>query len=672
MERVVTPYICYEGEGNYPATRQYIIWYRCARSIGKAQVPELVECHLAYTDEDGKLHPLDDDDLNPTFNKVTLDEFKTGKVFTIHNLKRWEEVEKESSRYKQPVRFGAADFVGMFFLPYYFGGQISLQYLLDNDLIREGKILRGKNSPQNFSPDDKYWIALPCDYLIYLARLRALVKELNKRLKAASERIGFLMACSTMVDHAGNLVVARSRSAWSHYFLKLPKEKKALASYVNFETRLIQWELIEPLKDFISNKIKNSCQLAKKRINEVAAELKRLLENPKHNERYKQYFENCKDNDVPGEVRESYMHAYNLLSRTEVGEEIYNKHIKQFVQKFSTKDKDQWQKAIEEVQEKASWVRDFKDEIMAIVEAYGTLKLSKELGSLRNDLIAASRFLEARGIAHNIDKLEEELNKAIVSPYGHRINTKEYFNLPEESWGWIGFNLGVNALTVANVLIKEHKTIKDKIESSKEMLEVMQDLSEIEWMADKLPRASHLIGKVSSPITSIMDWGLSVHSLYEASDRAKIDEFSLAFASYCGKGLVMGGTILTLTPFAPLGLILLGVGGAIDLLSDFAGFLLKYENVLWKHFKEAFEKIEKLDNLMHGNKGTEIFSYYEALCSIRISQTKYYHKLLNEPELRKAIEKKWTSFWENKPLTMREFVEKYFNSHYWGLIQELT
>jgi len=661
-ERVIVPYICYEGEGNYPAAGRYAIWYRCARSIGQTQLPELVECHLAFTDDKGRLHPLEDDYENPSINKVTLKDLSTGRVFIIDNFKPWTEVKKSSAIYDVPVRLGAADFVGMFFVHPYTWGQISLKELLDKDLIREGKILRGKDSPKFPTKEEKYWIALPCDYLDYFVRMQALIKELDKRLKAARKRIGFLIACSSLVDQARNLIAARGQNAWNSYFLKLGKEEKAKASYVFFETKLLQDELIKPLKDVISRRMKTACEIANKRINEVAEELARLLKNPRHNQTYNQYFKN---RDVPKEFLESYMHAYSLLSRSDKGEKIYVEHIKEFLDQCNTKDKGKVTKAIESIKDKASWIKDLKDEIFDIVTAYGTLKLSKELTALRTDLVAASRFLESKGIAHDIDKLEEELNKSIVSPTKRRVDASEYFTSPEESRGLKAFNAGVNALIITNLLIKDHETIKDKMESAKEIVEVMEDLSDVEWIKNRIP-AAPVIKKSLGLIADTMDWGLSIHELYKAADTGKGDEFSLSVASYCGKGLVLGGGIMSFTPFAPLGLVLVGVGGAIDLLSDVAGFVISYKSADLKKFEWVFDKIQNLD------QNDEIHVHFRVLSKKKVSDTKYYKDLIKEPELKKAADTKWTSTWGSTPLTINEIVEKYFNNHYWGLIEELT
>jgi len=661
-ERVIVPYICYEGEGNYPAAGRYVIWYRCARSIGQTQLPELVECHLAFTDDKGRLHPLEDDYENPSINKVTLKDLSTGRVFIIDNFKPWTEVKKSSAIYDVPVRLGAADFVGMFFVHPYTWGQISLKELLDKDLIREGKILRGKDSPKFPTKEEKYWIALPCDYLDYFVRMQALIKELDKRLKAARKRIGFLIACSSLVDQARNLIAARGQNAWNSYFLKLGKEEKAKASYVFFETKLLQDELIKPLKDVISRRMKTACEIANKRINEVAEELARLLKNPRHNQTYNQYFKN---RDVPKEFLESYMHAYSLLSRSDKGEKIYVEHIKEFLDQCNTKDKGKVTKAIESIKDKASWIKDLKDEIFDIVTAYGTLKLSKELTALRTDLVAASRFLESKGIAHDIDKLEEELNKSIVSPTKRRVDASEYFTSPEESRGLKAFNAGVNALIITNLLIKDHETIKDKMESAKEIVEVMEDLSDVEWIKNRIP-AAPVIKKSLGLIADTMDWGLSIHELYKAADTGKGDEFSLSVASYCGKGLVLGGGIMSFTPFAPLGLVLVGVGGAIDLLSDVAGFVISYKSADLKKFEWVFDKIQNLD------QNDEIHVHFRVLSKKKVSDTKYYKDLIKEPELKKAADTKWTSTWGSTPLTINEIVEKYFNNHYWGLIEELT
>jgi len=660
-ERVIVPYICYEGEGNYPAAGRYVIWYRCARSIGQTQLPELVECHLAFTDDKGRLHPLEDDYENPSINKVTLEDLSTGRVFIIDNFKPWTEVKKSSAIYDVPVRLGAADFVGMFFVHPYFWGQISLKELLDKDLIREGKILRGKDSPKFPTKEEKYWIALPCDYLDYFVRMQALIKELDKRLKAARKRIGFLIACSSLVDQARNLIAARGQNAWNSYFLKLGKER-AKASYVFFETKLLQDELIKPLKDVISRRMKTACEIANKRINEVAEELVRLLKNPRHNQTYNQYFKN---RDVTIQFRESYMHAYSLLSRSDKGEKIYVEHIKEFLDQCNTKDKGKVTKAIESIKDKASWIKDLKDEIFDIVTAYGTLKLSKELTALRTDLVAASRFLESKGIAHDIDKLEEELNKSIVSPTKRRVDASEYFTSPEESRGLKAFNAGVNALIITNLLIKDHETIKDKMESAKEIVEVMEDLSDVEWIKNRIP-AAPVIKKSLGLIADTMDWGLSIHELYKAADTGKGDEFSLSVASYCGKGLVLGGGIMSFTPFAPLGLVLVGVGGAIDLLSDVAGFVISYKSADLKKFEWVFDKIQNLD------QNDEIHVHFRVLSKKKVSDTKYYKDLIKEPELKKAADTKWTSTWGSTPLTINEIVEKYFNNHYWGLIEELT
>lgn len=662
-EREIIPYICYEGEGNYPATGRYVIWYRCYRPLGKAQI---VECHLAYTDEEGKLRPLGDDYLNPSINKVTLDELNTGKVFTIHNFKRWFDVKKESPLYNLPVRFGPADYIGLFFVPLYTQNQISLKELLDKDLIREGKILRGKDSPKFPTKEEKYWIALPCDYPLYLARMRALIKELNKRLEAARRRIGFLMACSSLVDQAANLIAARARSAWAHYFLKLSQDKNGRASYVYFETRLLERELINPLKESISNKVKRSSEVANQRVNEVAQELTRLLNNPRHNSAYQEYFKtHLKENkDIPKEVRESYMHAYSLLSRSKMGQEIYNDHIKNFLNQFNAKDESQIKKGIERTKEQAGWVKDFRDEILAIVTAYGTIRLSNDLTTLKNDVIAASRFLENKGIARNIDDLEEKLNKSIISPSKLSVNASDYFDLPEESWGWKAFNIGMHALTLANVMMKDHETIVEKIESSKEIVGIMADLSEMKFIQDRIP-ASALVKKVAGPITSVMDYGLSVHNLYKAADTGKGDEFSLAAVSYCGKGLVLGGSLLSLTPLAPLGIGLLAVGGAIDFLSGVAGWVISYKSADLQKFEEIFEKIKELD------KNDEVHLPFRVFSRQKVSETKYYQELAKKPELKKAIDTKWMSTWGSKPLRINEIVEKYFNNHYWGLIEEL-
>lgn len=663
-EREIIPYICYEGEGNYPATGRYVIWYRCYKFLYNQQ---MVECHLAYTDEDGKLHPLGDDYKNPSTNIVTLDKLNTGIVFTIRNFKRWLKVKKESPLYNIPVRFGPADFIGLFFVPPFTLSQISLKELLDKDLIREGKILRGKDFPKFPTKEEKYWVALPCDYHLYLERMRALILELNKRLQAARKRIGFLMACSSLVDQAGNLISARARDAWAHYFLRLPQEKKGQALYVYFETRLLQKELINPLKESISNIVKRSSEKVNQRVNEVAQELSRLLKNPRHNQAFQKYFNaELKENkDIPKAVRESYMHAYSLLSCSNEGEGIYNEHIKKFLNQFHSKDKNQLKEAIKSIKEQAGWVSAFRDEILEIVTAYGTIKLSKELTSLRDDVIAASRFLENKGIAHNIDKLEEELNKSIISPSKRRVNAQDYFNLPEASWGWKAFNIGMNALTLAHVMMKDHKEIVDIIESSKEIVGIMEDLSELKFIQGRIP-ASAAVKKVAGPITNVLDYGLSVHNLYKAADTGKGDEFSLSVVSYCGKGLVLGGSILSFTPFAPLGIGLLAVGGAIDFLSDVAGWVISYKSADLQKFEGVFEKIKKLD------KNDEVHLPFRVLSRQKVSETKYYQELAKEPELKKAIDSKWTSTWGSEPLRINEIVEKYFNNHYWGMIEELT
>lgn len=658
-ERVIVPYICYEGEGNYPATGRYVIWYRCYKLMGNMQK---IECHLAYTDEDGKLHPLGDDFFNPYINKVIFD----GEYFRIYNFKGWFEVKREFPHiYNNPVRFGADDFVGLFFVPLYTVGFVSLKELLDKDLIREGRVLRGKESLKYPKEDEKYWIALPGDYPIYLARMRALIKELDKRLKAARKRIGFLLACASLLDQAGNLVAARARSAWDSYFLRLPQNKKGHALFVYFETRLLQEELINPLKDVISRLVKQSSEKAKERIDEVASELARLLKNPRHNQTYNAYFQKYfeEGKEIPKEVRESYMYAYSLLSCSHIGEEIYKEHIKEFLSKFNSKDKNQIKGAIESINQQARWVSAFRDEIMGVVTAYGTIKLANELTALRDDVIAASRFLENKGIAHNIDELEDKLNKAII--HDTRVDASDYFNISPESYGWKAFNIATNALTLANVLTKEHETITDKIESSKEIIGIMGELSKMRSIQERIPLAP-VLEKTTGPIISLLDYGLSVHSLYKKADTGKGDEFSLAVASYCGKGLILGGSILSLTPFAPLGIGLLAVGGAIDLLADVAGWVISYKSADLRKFEEVFEKIKKLD------KNGEIYVHFEVLSNRKVSETKYYQELVKEPELKKAINKKWTSLWGDNPLKLKEIIENYFNNHYWGLIEELT
>jgi len=111
---------------------------------------------------------------------------------------------------------------------------------------------------------------------------------------------------------------------------------------------------------------------------------------------------------------------------------------------------------------------------------------------------------------------------------------------------------------------------------------------------------------------------------------------------------------------------LVGVGGAIDLLSDVAGFVISYKSADLKKFEWVFDKIQNLD------QNDEIHVHFRVLSKKKVSDTKYYKDLIKEPELKKAADTKWTSTWGSTPLTINEIVEKYFNNHYWGLIEELT
>ncbi|MBN1766858.1 MAG: hypothetical protein JW860_16510 [Sedimentisphaerales bacterium] len=680
MERNIVPYICYQGEssaakGFYPAKERYVIWIRIYKLLGKLRN----DCYLAYTDKDGKLHPLGDDYLNPTINKVTINKTAGGPAYTVHNFKPWSLVKKDNSvTYNIPVKVGAGEEIAMFFAPrelLYFalsGGssynQIHVSTVQKRGILRTWQVLRGKDAVPNFKKTDKYWAALPCDYDLYLARMRWVIKEMNKRLKASRNRLGKLMAMSAVVDQAANLIAARGRSAYMSWYLKLATKKQySTISLHTIETLLLKKHVIKPMQRHLRNLFKNSSAYAQRRLNTMANELVRILESPVHHQtferRFKSDFKSKKN--IRRDVRESYMHAYSLLSRTKKGPALYKAHFGPLLNKCTAKNKNQIAKGIDAAASKAGWVRSLRGEMFAVVEAYGTLTLSNQLTNMRTELMKAARFLEDRGLAKTgdaIDTLEQKLNQSIL--YNQRVDASDYFQLPKSDIGWKAFNGIVSGLKLASVMTKKHQDLADKIDSANTVVGVGIEISQINAIKNQVP-ASAVIGKAGGVITAATDWGLSIHKMNKSADKGEGTEFALSVTSYCGKGLVLGGTVLMLTPFAPLGLALVAVGGAVDIIGGAVGFVVNYKSADLQKFENTFKKLKKLDSRR------EIYIFYEVACREKAKNTDYAKWLVKQDRgFQVAMNKEWTSTF-GSPYKVSEIIESYFNNHYFGLINTL-
>ncbi|RKX28590.1 MAG: hypothetical protein DRP47_04020, partial [Candidatus Zixiibacteriota bacterium] len=186
---------------------------------------------------------------------------------------------------------------------------------------------------------------------------------------------------------------------------------------------------------------------------------------------------------------------------------------------------------------------------------------------------------------------------------------------------------------------------------------------DIPAIQNKIPTGA-IISKAAGVAGAAADWGISIYDMYTAADTGDGKKFAYSVVSYGGKGLVMGGAVLLLTPLAPLGAVLVAVGTAVNVVGSLVEAIIDYKDVDEKMFIELMTtKLKENDP----TSGKEIADLYEHLSKrTKVKNTKAIAMAKEQfpqyiVELDDVVD----------DLTFEEYIHKFFLNMYWGVQYEV-
>ena len=686
----VTPRICYEGEGTFPARNRLVIVYRIHREGGG-----VADAWLAHTGDDGRLHPLFDDYQSPSFNKVTcVKHTGFGEFFTVENFKRPYDAKKEPlCLYKHPMKFRSGELVGMVFVPAKTPPQsIPLAALRKEGLVRKGYIAGPQVSAPSKSGATRrlaslrrvkgarhYWLALPCDYASYLARLRGQVQRLNALLKKYQDRLGNLLYCSALIDQLAQHLEAQRRARYQTWFMKFSNKPNTtrvkLAQRSGMESELLRTELIVPMQKNVELDIKRIRKVFQNRIDRCGEELNRILVSRPHNEAFERRFakELEEHEEIDGHVRRTYEHAYVLASRTSSGRKLYHGHVKPLLdlaRKNKDKSKQQAREALLELDESVGWAKKFTEGVVECVYAYADSKLSTGLARLQRDLLGAMYFLQCKGLATNVSGLAERLEHP--GTRAQQVDVDDYIVKTKKTEAVRKVLRALMSALKAGVTLNEKKlVIREKLGGSNEVAGCLVDLGKSEAMKGMWSERELTLRNSAATVASVLDWGFSLDTLYQTARKTGGLDMAIATVTYAGKSFVMVGQTLSLAGMIGPGAALLGLGKAINLAATIGGTALRwirdYEGPQMNGYSTTLKALEKAD------KHDRYHDSYRNAKRQRANDTDFHLQkvFINEDAARAAGQQWCTGLISRKYMKLEEMIQKkYFYAKEWGLVAE--
>lgn len=689
------------------AYQQYIVYYFINKDwLGRY---ESMTCGLAYTDNDGFLHPLTmsaPDDNSVTWNYVRYGKVDGENCWRIDNFRPYTDIRagkvfKEGhgaspiarrEYHKSTVKIPPGKHYGLFFWTPYL--RFMTHTIRKKDLLADGLIAvyRMAKIPAQMVRRGKAYIKVKVkpSYPIFLHGTRMLSRRLNYLINVSKREIGALMACSTLVDQISNLVTGQGRARYGYWWGEAEirssiKVRAAAASLGARETWLLRQELIGPVQASVKKQMARAKARSLRQIRSAANNLEQLITCKAHHFAYINYYNDAfqawlinpkKPLRNPEKVRLSYVTAYRLLSRTEKAKSIFNSHVGPFLK---TAEKDiTFRKVLESVTKEASFLKTLHGEIVAVVEAFGFMRLSKELTKFRGDILGAMKYLEHQGLAYNVEDLRNALFKADI--YKSRVDAKQFLPDTPKHISIRAFNKSVSGLKLMaaiSVLNDSKKGIAHKIGAGKDCMDVGLDLME----AMKMPYAAQAV-KIGGTVTAMADWTLTIQPLYAAADKSGL-EFSYAVAEYSGKGIVMGGHILSLSRFLmgtnPYGLVIVAVGTAIEILLGTYKAIIEYRNPDYIRYIKAVKALKKSCQ-KGGTGGRKVWQAFSQNAASTAKDTAEAKRQLDkiDPGVRKNYSDAMNKYWDRKLSPSRNFGEGdrslifyYFHNKTWGVAESV-
>lgn len=653
----IKPVLYYVGESlekggkklPVPVTNQWVVYLFNSLDIFKGK--NVLRGGFAKTNSKGVMYHCDSDL-----------KFDGKKFFATQAVSPW--MMQRHYRYRYlPIQFALNQEFCLFIWPHKTATfkETTVEFLNKYDLAK-----------RDFMKSSMRSIFLPCPEAIYIERIKKYGATIKKKNEAYEKCMSKAMTCAGLLDQAYNLVVGRGKYVQISLALEAGKKKfyltrdRIMASD-NIEATAINAAAVNELKQELTKYTKSETRRYRRRTYMDVQILSAIFLSDVHQYQYShtnwKTF-GSKDKSKPSkDVVGDYDQAYSALIKTgsATARKLYEAHYGAIVKKASA-GKSQAYLAIEEMNTKAAWVKNTLD-IMNIVANARTYKMASDLRKLNTDFKGACRFLEARGVITDFDKLERELDRSLVR--GTPVNVDGFFEktptpVPENIKASI--KAGVSALAMLSALHKESKNNRDTIDKVTSVYGFATDIMDIPGINSRIPKGA-VISKAAGTAGAVADWGISIYDMYSAADTGDGKKFGYAVVNYAGKGFVAGGTILLLTPFAPLGAVLVGFGAAVQVIGSICEGIMDFKTIEEKKFLLMVEK-KLAEN--DPSRGKWVSNHYKYLIKPR--------KVKGNPivdEMKKqnpGNDKLIDDVIGDK--TWEEYIHKFFISSYWGIQYE--
>jgi len=575
--------------------------------------------HVGLTDERGILYPI----------PSTLNFNKSDKTFRI------QQAPVTADRDLPPVTFSSITQIVFFLWPHTKADNtVKAKYISKHELNTDSILIsRGLD------------ILLPCPLDIYLERIQKLTERINEEVKHHQNYVNRCMTCAAILDQAHTLLVARGRGLW---YSNVSNAGSGSEQYMNEAVQLPEVEIItSEVIEHIREDLERQLNFQSRRLRRVTKRDRKKVAAILSSDAYNQAFRDAdwqRSDYTKREAEKINKRAVKTMA------DAHPEHADAFLDDVgfkrllskSAENAGSAESVAKEIKEKANWLWSMTDGILQLAQIKRECELTIGLNikTTRYDLVGAARFLETRGIAQNVDDLEGEILDAMegnrllgADSFSEDIQQKadNYINtsVPGLSQDAVknltgGIDSGLKMLELASALSEEKEGIRDDINNMKDGIGVATDIAQLPAVENRIPGLSKLgkgVSKYTGPAGAVTDWAFSIQDLSQASDRT---EFAYSVTTYSGKGLVAAGSILALTPLAPLGGVLVGIGTALDIMSGATETvhkdIINFKSVKEKRYLRLMEKKLKNHSPDQEEEGEEYLTLTKLSYDVQVEQ----------------------------------------------------